>query len=90
MTTVRLRANTGSGLQAHSGQFFPSVRSSLSIRSPRFGILKEVIASYVRPDDVVVDVGGGAGRVCLPLALQCKEVLNIEPSPGMDGVSLLI
>ena len=42
-----------------------------------------IIASYLRPDDVVVDVGGGAGRVCLPLALRCKEILNIEPSPGM-------
>ena len=44
-----------------------------------------VIASYVQADDVVVDVGGGAGRVCLPLALQCKEVLNVEPSPGMGA-----
>ena len=44
-----------------------------------------VIASYVRLDDVVVDVGGGAGRVGLPLALRCKEVLNIEPSPGMGA-----
>lgn len=42
-----------------------------------------LIASYVRPDDVVVDVGGGAGRVCLPLALRCREVVNVEPSPGM-------
>lgn len=42
-----------------------------------------VISSYVRTDDVVVDVGGGAGRVCLPLALRCREVVNVEPSPGM-------
>ena len=42
-----------------------------------------IIASYVRPDDVVVDVGGGAGRICLPLALKCRQVVNVEPSPGM-------
>ena len=42
-----------------------------------------LIASYVRPDDVFVDVGGGAGRVCLPLSLDCREVVNVEPSPGM-------
>ena len=41
------------------------------------------IASYVVPEDVVVDVGGGAGRVCLPLALKCRETINVEPSPGM-------
>ena len=41
------------------------------------------IASYGRPDDVFVDVGGGAGRVCLPLALSCREAINVEPSPGM-------
>ena len=44
-----------------------------------------VIASYIQPDDVMVDVGGGAVRVCLPLALRCKEVFNIEPSPGMGA-----
>ncbi len=43
----------------------------------------EVIASYVQPDDVVVDVGGGAGRVSLPLALRCREAVVVEPSPGM-------
>ena len=41
------------------------------------------LASYVRPDDVVVDVGGGAGRISLPLALRCREVLTVEPSAGM-------
>lgn len=43
----------------------------------------EVIASYVQPDDVLVDVGGGAGRLGLPLALRCREVINVDPSPGM-------
>ena len=41
------------------------------------------LTSYVMPDDVVVDVGGGAGRVSLPLALRCREVLTVEPSAGM-------
>jgi SAM-dependent methyltransferase len=41
------------------------------------------LASYVMPDDVVLDVGGGAGRVSLPLALRCREVLTVEPSAGM-------
>ncbi|MBI2761016.1 MAG: class I SAM-dependent methyltransferase [Chloroflexi bacterium] len=41
------------------------------------------LAAYVQPDDVLVDVGGGAGRVCLPLALRCREVINVEPSTAM-------
>ena len=43
----------------------------------------ETIASYVKPEDVLVDVGGGAGRLGLPLALRCREVINVDPSPGM-------
>lgn len=42
----------------------------------------EAIASYIRQGDVVVDVGGGAGRYGLPLALRCREVVNVESSPG--------
>jgi hypothetical protein len=43
----------------------------------------EAIASFVEPGDVVIDVGGGAGRVSLPLALRCREAVNVELSPGM-------
>jgi SAM-dependent methyltransferase len=41
------------------------------------------IASYVESDDVIVDVGGGAGRYSLPLALRCHEIINVDPSAGM-------
>src|SRR5215510_159898 len=42
-----------------------------------------VLASYTRPEDVLLDVGGGAGRVALPLALRCREVTVVDASPGM-------
>lgn len=41
------------------------------------------IASYLLPQDTFVDVGGGAGRVSLPMAQRCREVVSVEPSPGM-------
>ena len=40
-------------------------------------------AAFVRPDDVFVDVGGGAGRLGLPMSYRCREVINVEPSKGM-------
>lgn len=43
----------------------------------------EIIASYIEPDDVIVDVGGGAGRYSLPLALRCREVVDVDASAGM-------
>ena len=43
----------------------------------------EILASYISPDDVIVDAGGGAGRISLPLALRCREVINVEPSGAM-------
>jgi hypothetical protein len=43
----------------------------------------ELIASDIEASDVIIDVGGGAGRMSLPLALRCREVINVEPSPTM-------
>jgi hypothetical protein len=45
----------------------------------------EIIASHIEPDDVVIDAGGGAGRVSLPLALRCRELVNVEPSATMGA-----
>ena len=49
----------------------------------QLGANVEAIASYAQSGDTVVDAGGGAGRVSLPLALRCQEVMNVDPSPGM-------
>ena len=41
------------------------------------------VASFLQPTDTFLDVGGGAGRISLALADRVKEVVLIEPSPGM-------
>ncbi len=43
------------------------------------------IAGHLQPTDVLLDVGGGAGRVSLPLAGQVREVVLVEPSETMRG-----
>ncbi|MCC6629505.1 MAG: methyltransferase domain-containing protein [Chloroflexi bacterium] len=37
----------------------------------------------VRPGDTVLDVGAGAGRYTVPLAGLSRQVVAVEPSPGM-------
>lgn len=43
----------------------------------------EAVAIFVRPQDVFVDAGGGAGRIGLPMALRCRQVICVDPSSGM-------
>ena len=46
----------------------------------------DTIASYIQPEDVLIDVGGGAGRICLPMALRCREGVVVDGSPAMGEV----
>jgi SAM-dependent methyltransferase len=41
------------------------------------------LAQEVTPAMTLLDVGAGAGRFALPLALRCKQVTAVEPSPSM-------
>src|SRR5215470_5038987 len=41
------------------------------------------LAQEVTPATTLLDVGAGAGRFALPLALRCKQVTAVEPSPSM-------
>lgn len=44
------------------------------------------LAELAGPDGRVIDVGAGGGRVALPLARHCREVVAVEPSPSMRKI----
>jgi SAM-dependent methyltransferase len=62
-----------------AGSFKPDLSAPLG------GFLAKM-ASYVEPTDTLLDVGGGAGRLSLPLASRCREVICIDPSTAMGEV----
>ena len=45
--------------------------------------LLDRLAREVQPHHTLIDVGSGPGRLALPLALRCKHVTAVEPSPAM-------
>ena len=50
----------------------------------------DIIAAYVEPQDVLIDVGGGAGRICLPMALRCREGIVVDMSEAMGEAALAV
>ena len=48
--------------------------------------LVEALRAHLRPGDTLLDVGAGGGRLALPLALSCRSVTAVEPSPSMCAV----
>ena len=43
----------------------------------------DALLALARPGDTWLDIGAGAGRYALPLALRVREVIAVEPSDGM-------
>ncbi|MBA4181878.1 MAG: hypothetical protein C0506_14905 [Anaerolinea sp.] len=73
---ARLSASSADRWASRASQFRLDPRRELEANT-------KAALALIRPDDVVIDVGGGAGRVALPVALHCTEVINVEPSIGM-------
>jgi len=43
----------------------------------------DLLAQWIKPDDTVVDIGCGIGRVALTLASRCREIWCVDVSPKM-------
>lgn len=85
---ARVRANREQSERVREGpepdDFYAPVRG-LFVADPRRSddANLDVLLGMARPGETWLDIGAGAGRYALPLALRVGEVIALDPSEGM-------
>jgi SAM-dependent methyltransferase len=84
---ARVRANRDQAERVREvpvGDFYAPV-SALFIADPRRTEepTLEMLRAMADPEETWLDIGAGAGRYALPLAMVVRRLIAVEPSPGM-------
>ncbi len=82
---IRNREQVDRLREVPDGPDFYASTSSLFVADPRRtdDLTLAAVLALARPGEKWLDVGAGAGRFALPLALVVREVVAVDPSPGM-------
>ena len=68
---------------ADASDFYAPVASRFRMDPHRHEDVLDILRRHARAEDTWLDIGSGAGRYALPLALEVAKVIAVEPSPAM-------